>query len=83
MRPGNSWGVFRFWGLRILGLETWREHFEFLAMLAVARIMRANFCPKCLRMVHVVEMCKLVDNKVVAKDFWYLHQADIERNGAI
>lgn len=52
-------------------------------MLFVTGVVGADFLPESGGMVHVVEMGEFVENHVVAQDFRHLHEADIERNGAI
>jgi hypothetical protein len=44
--------------------------------------MLANFTPKGVRMVHVIDVGEFVNDDVIAERFGYFHEADIKRNGA-
>ena len=52
-------------------------------MKFVIFVVGADFGPKSLGMIHVVEMGELVQDYVVAKWFGDVHEADIERNGFV
>lgn len=64
-------------------LDSWIEKFELFAMFFVVGVMAANFGPKSVGMIHMVEVGKFVDNDIVTKWLGDLHEANIERNGAI
>lgn len=52
-------------------------------MFFVAGVVLADLAPEGIGMIHVVKMGELVDNNIVAQDFWDLHETDIERNCTI
>lgn len=62
----------------LLKLDARRELLELFAMLFVAGIMFADFCPKGGRVVHMVEVGELMNNDVIAERLGDLHEADIE-----
>lgn len=52
-------------------------------MLFVTGVVATNFSPKGVGMVHVVEMSEFMNDDVIAERLGDLHEADVERNGAI
>ncbi len=64
-------------------LNSGRKGFESATMVLVTWVVFGYFAPKGVGMIHVVKMSKLVNDYIVAENFGNIHEADVERNGAI
>ena len=48
------------------------------AVAAVVRVVRGNFGPESVRVIHVIDVGEFVQNDVVAKRFRNFHEANVK-----
>ena len=63
-------------------LDARREKLEVFAMFFVVSVVEGDFFPESGRVIHVVDVGEFVNDNVVAKRFWDVHESDIEGYGA-